>query len=100
MNGEIRDLRTPLTGDCSLEIVTASSDAGHEVIRHSAAHIMADAICRLWPDAKLAIEAHREGRAPEKEVLYPSVIDGLRGVEFVDACVRSSARNAAWISLD
>ncbi|MEE2712071.1 MAG: threonine--tRNA ligase [Planctomycetota bacterium] len=52
---ETRDLRSPLSGDCALQIVTANSEAGHEVIRHSAAHIMADAICRLWPDAKLAI---------------------------------------------
>ena len=54
-DGQIWDLRTTLAGDCALEIVTANSEAGHEVIRHSAAHIMADAICRLWPDARLAI---------------------------------------------
>ena len=52
---EIRDLRTPISADCSLDLVTANSNDGLEVIRHSAAHIMADAICRLWPDAKLAI---------------------------------------------
>lgn len=52
---EIRDLRTKLHRDCTLELVTADSNDGLEVIRHSAAHIMADAICRLWPDAKLAI---------------------------------------------
>ncbi len=57
LDGEatILDLRTPLDRDCSLEIVTAQTPDGHEVIRHSAAHIMADAICQLWPDAKLAI---------------------------------------------
>src|SRR5262249_7004924 len=52
---EIRDLRTPLARDCRLEIVTADSKDGLEVIRHSASHIMADAILKLWPDAKLAI---------------------------------------------
>jgi threonyl-tRNA synthetase len=52
---DILDLRTPLQSDVSLEIVTADSTAGLEVIRHSAAHIMADAILRLWPDALLGI---------------------------------------------
>ena len=52
---EIRDLRTPLTSDISIEIVTANSKDGLEVIRHSAAHIMADAILSIWPDARLGI---------------------------------------------
>ncbi len=57
LNGdkEIVDLRSPLNADCSIEIVTTKSDAGLHVIRHSASHIMADAILRLWPDCKLAI---------------------------------------------
>jgi hypothetical protein len=33
------------------------------------------------------------------EVIFPTVEDGLAGVSFVDACVRSSARNAAWVKL-
>ncbi|MFT7620119.1 MAG: threonyl-tRNA synthetase [Planctomycetota bacterium] len=52
---EIVDLRSPLTQDCAIEIVTTKSKAGLHVIRHSASHIMADAICRLWPDCKLSI---------------------------------------------
>ena len=57
LNGDptIVDLRTPLSEDCRLEIVTANTDAGLEVIRHSASHIMADAICQIWPEAKLSI---------------------------------------------
>jgi threonyl-tRNA synthetase len=51
----IHDFRTPLLNDVSLEIVTADSPAGLEVIRHSAAHIMADAILKIWPDALLGI---------------------------------------------
>src|SRR5690606_12550148 len=57
---EIRDLRTRLARDGRRDIVTAGSPEGPEVIRHSAAHIMADAILRLWPAAKLA-------RAPATE---------------------------------
>ncbi len=52
---EILDLRFALVRDCSLSIVTADSKDGLEVVRHSASHIMADAICRLWPQAKLSI---------------------------------------------
>ena len=52
---EIVDLRRPLDADCSIEIVTANSEAGLEVIRHSASHVMADAICQLWPEARLSI---------------------------------------------
>lgn len=52
---EIMDFRTPLVRDCRVDIVTADSKDGLEVIRHSASHIMADAILRLWPEAKLAI---------------------------------------------
>ncbi len=52
---EIVDLRSPISGDCSIEIVTANSEPGLEVIRHSASHVMADAICQLWPDARLSI---------------------------------------------
>ncbi len=57
LNGskEIVDLRSPILDDCSIEIVTTKSKAGLHVIRHSASHIMADAILRLWPDCKLAI---------------------------------------------
>ena len=38
-----------------------------------------------------------EGRAVEGDL--PTVQDGLRGIEFVDACVRSSTRNAAWVKM-
>jgi threonyl-tRNA synthetase len=51
----IQDLRTPLDRDVRLEIITADSEAGLEVIRHSAAHILAEALLRLWPDTRLAI---------------------------------------------
>ncbi|MSR74877.1 MAG: threonine--tRNA ligase [Planctomycetes bacterium] len=52
---EISDLRTPLLQDCRVDLITADSPDGLHVIRHSAAHIMADAILSLWPAAKLAI---------------------------------------------
>jgi len=53
----------------------------------------------LYAEAARAIRAHVAGEDPDPAVLYPSVADGVAGVAFVDACVRSSARNGAWISL-
>jgi len=53
----------------------------------------------IYSEAANAIEAHRDGRAPDPDVIYPTVLDGLRGVEFIDACVRSSQRNSAWVTL-
>ncbi len=53
----------------------------------------------IYSEAAAAIRAHQAGVAPDGAVLYPSVGDGLLGVAFVDACVRSSARNSAWVTL-
>ena len=52
----------------------------------------------IYSEAALAIRAHQNGEACPDEVSFPTVQDGLEGVAFVDACVRSSERNAAWIS--
>ncbi|MCL4105178.1 UNVERIFIED_CONTAM: hypothetical protein GTU68_018885 [Idotea baltica] len=58
-----------------------------------------EGFANIYSEAALAIEAHRMGSAVPAEIVYPTVHDGLRGVEFIDACVRSSARNSAWITL-
>ena len=55
VNGEIVDLRTIIEEDCELNIVTANDEAGLRVIRHTASHIMAEAVKRLFPNAKVAI---------------------------------------------
>ncbi len=52
---EVLDLRYPVTRNCKIEIVTDKTPDGLSVIRHSASHIMADAICKLWPSVKLTI---------------------------------------------
>ena len=49
------DLSRPISADCSLAPILPDSEDGLEIMRHSAAHIMAAAVLRLWPDAKLAI---------------------------------------------
>ncbi|MEM7472237.1 MAG: Gfo/Idh/MocA family oxidoreductase [Pseudomonadota bacterium] len=58
-----------------------------------------EAFANIYSEAANAIEAHRAGSDRPADVVFPNISDGLRGVEFVDACVRSSARNAAWVKL-
>ena len=53
INGESVDLSTPITDGANLEIITSKDDEGLDILRHSCAHIMAEAICSLWPEAKL-----------------------------------------------
>jgi threonyl-tRNA synthetase len=55
INGKLVDLVTPITESCKIELFTANDPEGLEVLRHSTAHLMAQAIKRLWPDVKLAI---------------------------------------------
>ena len=55
VNGEIVDLRTELSEDCELNIVTASDPEGLKVIRHTASHVLAQAVKRLFPNAKVTI---------------------------------------------
>ena len=55
VNGEIVDLRTELSSDCNLNIVTASDPEGLRVIRHTASHVLAEAVKRLFPNAKITI---------------------------------------------
>ncbi|MBQ6570163.1 MAG: TGS domain-containing protein, partial [Clostridia bacterium] len=55
INGKVVDLRKPVTEDCELEICTFDSPEGKRAFRHTASHIMAQAVKRLYPEAKLAI---------------------------------------------
>ncbi len=55
VNGEVVDLRTVLSSDCELNILTANDEKGLAVLRHTTSHILAEAVKRLHPEAKLAI---------------------------------------------
>lgn len=55
IDGQLVDLRAPLTRDGAIEIVTARDPQGGEVIRHSAEHVMADAVKRLFPAAQIDV---------------------------------------------
>ncbi len=53
INGRLSDLSTPITGRATVQIITTKDDEGLKVMRHSCAHVMAEAISRIWPGAKL-----------------------------------------------
>ncbi len=53
LNGETIDLKRPLTSGGHIEYLTFSTSAGRRVFRHSSAHLLAQAVKRLWPQAKL-----------------------------------------------
>jgi threonyl-tRNA synthetase len=55
VDGVLVDLSTRLDGDCALEIVTFRDDEGRDVYRHTAAHILAQAVKKIYPTVKLAI---------------------------------------------
>ena len=94
---------TPMGGPVS--IVTrgsaSSGEAAGRLTRIPAGHPEGffEAFANIYAEAAAAIRAARTGAAPDAAVTYPSIADGVEGVAFVDACVRSSKRNAAWVSL-
>ncbi len=55
IDGEVKDLSTELDKDCSLNLLTFDSDGGKHAFRHTASHILAQAVKRLFPKAELAI---------------------------------------------
>ncbi len=55
IDGKVVDLRTPVTSDCEVAILTFDDEDGRRAFRHTASHLLAQAVLRLYPDAKLAI---------------------------------------------
>ena len=55
IDGRVEDLRTIIDTDCTLNILTANDKEGLQVVRHTASHVLAEAVKRLFPEAKLAI---------------------------------------------
>jgi predicted dehydrogenase len=58
-----------------------------------------EGFANIYAEAARAIIARRTGAALDADVTFPGITEGLQGVAFVDACVRSSKRNGAWTSL-
>jgi threonyl-tRNA synthetase len=55
VNGHLWDLGREIDSDASIEIVTRDSDAGLELLRHDAAHVLAEAVKELWPETQVTI---------------------------------------------
>ncbi|MBR3767853.1 MAG: threonine--tRNA ligase [Clostridia bacterium] len=55
IDGEVKDLRTKIEKDCEVEFLTFDDEEGKKAFRHTASHILAQAVKRLYPEAKLAI---------------------------------------------
>ena len=55
IDGALRDLAAPIEGDVSVEIITRTTDEGLEVLRHDAAHAMAEAVKELYPETQVTI---------------------------------------------
>ena len=55
VNGKTVDLRTMISGDCQLNILTANDKEGLAALRHTTSHVLAEAVKHLFPEAKLAI---------------------------------------------
>jgi len=58
-----------------------------------------EGFANIYAEAARAIIARRDGVAVDKAVTFPGLKEGLEGVAFVDACVRSSRKNGAWMKL-
>ena len=82
VDGRVVDLSTPLTRDCSLRILTADTPEGLEILRHSASHVMAQAVKRLFGPVKLAIgPATEDGFYYDMDTPRPLTADDLEAIE-------------------
>jgi len=61
IDGEVRDLRTPVEKNCKLELLTFDDEDGKKAFWHTASHVLAQAVKRLYPNAKFAIGPAIEG---------------------------------------
>ena len=78
-----------------------SGDAAGRVTRIPPGHPEGylEGFANIYSEAAQAIRARQAGQPIPSDVVFPTVQDGLIGVAFVDACVRSSERNGAWVGL-
>lgn len=92
---------TPLGAPKRL-ITRAGAGAGPEAARmtripsgHPEGYL--EAFANIYSEAARALRARLSGTPLDPAVLYPTIADGVAGVAFVDACIRSSRRNGAWV---
>ena len=82
VNGKLVDLITPIEEDADVEIITFQSEEGPDVFRHTTSHILAQAVKRLFPDARLAIgPAIEDGYYYDFATDQPFTPDDLEKIE-------------------
>ncbi|HIW02509.1 MAG TPA: threonine--tRNA ligase [Candidatus Protoclostridium stercorigallinarum] len=82
MNGKLVDLTRTIDEDCTLEILTFKDEEGRNAYRHTCAHILAQAVKNLYPDAKLAIgPAIKTGFYYDFDLPSPITMDDLPRIE-------------------
>ncbi|NLU27190.1 MAG: threonine--tRNA ligase, partial [Hungateiclostridium thermocellum] len=82
VNGEVKDLSYPLENDCTLNLLTFDDEGGRDAYRHTTSHILAQAVKRLYPDAKLAIgPAIENGFYYDFDVEKPFSVEDLEKIE-------------------
>lgn len=87
INGEVVDLRHVITEDCNLSILKFEDEGGKDTFRHTSAHILAQAVKRLYPNAKLAI-----GPSIERGFYYDFDVEQPFKPEDLEAIEREMAK--------
>ena len=59
-----------------------------------------EGFANIYAEAALAIKAARDGKKPPPECEFPTIVDGVKGVAFVEAAVKSSKANAVWVKIE
>ena len=82
INGEVKDLGTVVDSDCDFEVLTFDNEDGKKTFNHTASHIMAQAVKRLYPNAKLTIgPAIENGFYYDFDVDEPFTPENLEAIE-------------------
>lgn len=78
-----------------------AGDAANRLTRTPGGHPEGylEGFANIYAEAARAIKAKRNEENVPADVIYPNIYDGLTGMYFIDACVRSSARNSAWVNM-
>jgi hypothetical protein len=58
-----------------------------------------EGFANIYTEVAAAITAARSAKKPDKAVQYPGIADGVAGMAFIEACVKSSKANARWTKL-
>ena len=82
INSQVKDLRTVVDSDCDFEVLTFDNEDGKKTFNHTASHIMAQAVKRLYPNAKLTIgPAIENGFYYDFDVDEPFTPENLESIE-------------------